>query len=248
MKISNLDERVHVLDDHSNVWSVLREITESGVQEEAFYVCDIGDIVRKHKTWKAALPRVQPYYAVKCNDSLTVLEVLAALGTGFDCASKGEINKVLALGVSPSRVIFANPAKVSSHIRHAAAAGVSTMTFDNETELHKVKSLFPDAKMVIRIRCDAADAQCPLGMKFGCDAVADAPHLLQVARSLGVDVVGVSFHVGSGCREVSVFKRAIAAARDVFDFAATLGYGFDLLDVGGGFPGDHGTSIDEVSN
>nr|XP_008200143.1 PREDICTED: ornithine decarboxylase 1 [Tribolium castaneum]XP_968571.3 PREDICTED: ornithine decarboxylase 1 [Tribolium castaneum] len=247
MKFTNTDERVHVLDAQSNVWSVIMDIADSGVQEEAFYVCDVGDIVRKHKTWKAFLPRVQPHYAVKCNDSLTVLEVLAALGTGFDCASKGEINKVLSLGVSPDRIIFANPAKPSSHIRHAAATNVSTMTFDNETELHKIKNFHPDSKLVIRIRCDATDSQCPLGMKFGCDPVLEAPRLLQTARSLNLNVIGVSFHVGSGCREPSVFKRAIAMSREVFDLGQALGYNFTLLDIGGGFPGDRGTSLDEIA-
>jgi len=248
MKISNVeDERVHVLDANSNVWSVIHDIAESGTQEEAFYICDIGDIVRKHKIWKSAMPRVEPHYAVKCNDSLTVLEVLAALGTGFDCASKTEINKVLSLGVSPNRIIFANPAKPISHIRHAGDVGVNTMTFDNEVELHKVKSLFPDAKMVIRIRCDAKVAQCQLGMKFGCDPETEAPHLLRVAHELGIDVVGVSFHVGSGCGDPPVFRRAIAASRKIFDYAASLGYHFNLLDLGGGYPGGHGTSIKDVA-
>lgn len=102
--------------------------------------------------------------------------------------------------------------------------------------------------MVIRIRCDAEDAQCQLGMKFGCDPITEAPELLRIARSLNIDVVGVSFHVGSGCRDPPVFKRAIAAARDVFDYAETLGYRFDLLDIGGGYPGARGTSIDKVSD
>lgn len=75
-----------------------------------------------------------------------MLEVLAALGTGFDCASKTEINKVLSLGVAPDRIIFANPAKPASHIRHAFATGVDMMTFDNEVELHKIKAIFPDAR------------------------------------------------------------------------------------------------------
>lgn len=88
MKITNQDERVHVLDNDSSVWSIVESIAESGVQEEAFYVCDIGDIVEKHRIWKSAMPRIIPHYAVKCNDSLTVLETLAALGTSFDCASK----------------------------------------------------------------------------------------------------------------------------------------------------------------
>lgn len=77
---------------------------------------------------------------------MTVLEVLNTLGASFDCASKAEINKVLSMNVRPSRIIFANPAKPASHIRHAASVGVSRMTFDNETELHKVKKLYPDAE------------------------------------------------------------------------------------------------------
>lgn len=55
---------------------------------------------------------------------------------------------MLSLGVEPSRIIFANPAKPASHIRHAAAVGVDTMTVDNESELHKIKKLFPTAKVI----------------------------------------------------------------------------------------------------
>lgn len=102
--------------------------------------------------------------------------------------------------------------------------------------------------MVIRIRCDAEVAQCQLGMKFGCDPEIEAPHLLQVARDLGIDVVGISFHVGSGCRDPPVFRKAIAASRKLFDYAALLGFHFNLLDLGGGYPGGHGTSISEVKD
>lgn len=62
MKISNLDERVHVLNSHTNVGSVVKEIAESGIQEDAFYVCDVGDIVHKYSIWKKAMPRVRPFY------------------------------------------------------------------------------------------------------------------------------------------------------------------------------------------
>lgn len=55
---------------------------------------------------------------------------------------------MLSLGVESSRIIFANPAKPASHIRHAAAMRVETMTVDNENELHKIKKLFPTAKVI----------------------------------------------------------------------------------------------------
>ena len=75
-----------------------------------------------------------------------LLEVLSLLGTGFDCASKGEIKKVMSLGVAPDKIIFANPAKPASHIRYAASVQVSKMTFDNESELHKIKTFYPNSK------------------------------------------------------------------------------------------------------
>ncbi|XP_043462594.1 ornithine decarboxylase-like [Leptopilina heterotoma] len=248
MKVTNLDERIHVLDNSSNVLSVIKRIANSGVQEEAFYIFDVGDIVRKHQIWKEKLPRVEPYYAVKCNDNITVLEVLAALGTGFDCASKAEINKVLNMGVSPSKIIFANPAKPASHLRYSSSVGVDIMTVDNESELHKIKYLHPTAKIVIRIRCDAEVALCPLGIKFGCDATTEAPNLIRTSRTLGLDVVGVSFHVGSGCQDPPVYLRAIRMARDLFDFAKEVGFKPYLLDIGGGYPGDKNTSIDKMAD
>lgn len=248
MKVANLDERIHVLDNASNVMTVIKDIAMSGLQEEAFYVLDIGDLVHKHQIWKEKLPRVDPYYAVKCNDNLIVLEVLAALGTGFDCASKSEINKVLGIGVNCSRIIFANPTKPASHIRHAAAIGVNKMTVDNESELHKIKKFHPDAEIVIRIRCDAEVAQCQLGMKFGCDPTYEAPNLLRLARVLGLNVIGISFHVGSGCQDPPVFHRAIRHAKILFDLATDIGFKPYLLDLGGGYPGNKGTSIDKIAD
>jgi ornithine decarboxylase len=91
----------------------------------------------------------------------------------------------------------------------------------------------------LRIRCEAETAQCPLGKKFGCDPETEAPRLLKIASSLGLDVVGISFHVGSGCSDYPVYKRAIEYAKDLFDYGETLGYQMTLLDIGGGFPGDN---------
>jgi ornithine decarboxylase len=59
---------------------------------------------------------------------------------------QGEISKILDLGVEPERIIFANPVKMASHIKYAAHHGVDTMTFDNHTELSKIKAYHPNAK------------------------------------------------------------------------------------------------------
>lgn len=218
---------------------MVHTITSNPDNDQPFFVVDVGDIVYKVKLWKLKLPRVEPFYAVKCNGEPAVLELLAGLGLGFDCASKAEIDCVRALGVGASRIIYANPCKTRSFIKHAAALGVDLMTFDNELELHKVRELFPAARLVLRLRVDDSGSVCQLGLKFGCEP-ADAPRLLALAHALGLAVVGVSFHVGSNSREPQSFARAIAAARQVFDHGLALGFPMALLDIGGGYPGDRG--------
>lgn len=219
--------------------SIVRSITSNPDNDQPFFVVDVGDILYKVKVWKLKIPRVEPFYAVKCNGDPAVLELLAGLGLGFDCASKAEIDTIRALGVASSRIIYANPCKTRSFIKHAAAIGVDLMTFDNELELYKVRELYPAARLVLRLRVDDSGSVCQLGLKFGCE-VDDAPHLLSVARSLGLSVVGVSFHVGSNSREPQLFARAIESARRVFDQGLALGFPMTLLDIGGGYPGDQG--------
>lgn len=84
--------------------------------------------------------------AVKCNDSPVVLQTLAMMGTGFDCASKAEISKVLNFGVSPEAIIYANPTKPISHLNFAAETNVTVMTVDSEFEMQKIAKHFPHAR------------------------------------------------------------------------------------------------------
>ena len=83
---------------------------------------------------------------MKCNGDQNLIRLLAYLGAGFDCASKKEIQTVLDLGVSPDRIIYANPCKQASYIKYAYKNGVNCMTFDNEQELYKIKENHPQAK------------------------------------------------------------------------------------------------------
>ncbi len=103
--------------------------------QDAFYVLDLGLLVRLFQEWVQAMPRVKPFYAVKCSPDPALLTTLAALGAGFDCASKAEIAQVLDLGVSTERIVFANPCKIQSHVAYAASVGVNIMTFDSESEV-----------------------------------------------------------------------------------------------------------------
>lgn len=91
-------------------------IAETGIAE-TFYIYDLGEVARLYATWLAAMPRVQPHYAVKCNPEPVLLELLNALGAGFDCASVAELEAAAAMGVPQSRIIFANPCKRAPDFR-----------------------------------------------------------------------------------------------------------------------------------
>jgi len=218
---------------HEHIARVNVDTCEPG-EEDAFYVADLGEVYRQHLRWKINLARVKPFYAVKCNPDTEVLRLLAKLGTGFDCASRAEIDMVLGLGVAPSRIIYAQPCKTKSYLRHARKVGVTLMTFDNSDELRKIKDCYPEAELVLRILTDDSASLCRLSAKYGA-SLHDAKELLALAKDLELNVVGVSFHVGSGASDPNSFGKAVMDARFVFDQAAELGYDLKLLDVGGGF-------------
>lgn len=206
--------------------------TDFGIEtdvEDAFYVADLGDVVRQHRLFQALLPRVQPFYAMKCCPNAMVMKVLNDLGTGFDCASKGEIESVLAMGVDPCRIIYANPCKQSSHLRFAASSDVKMMTFDNAEELRKIKMNHPNAQLVLRVLTDNSRSLCNLGLKFGA-SLEIVPELLRVANDLNLNVIGISFHVGSGCFDASAFGDAVVTARQAFDLGLEAGFDFNFLD------------------
>ncbi|XP_075879685.1 ornithine decarboxylase-like [Nelusetta ayraudi] len=204
--------------------------------EKPFLVADLDALYEMHFRWLISLPRVKPFYAVKCNNTPAILGMLSALGTGFDCASKSEMQLALSLGVTPDRIIYAHTTKPTAHIKYARAHGVNTMTFDSEDELIKISRCHSKAKLVLRIAADDAKSFSKLSSKFGA-RLEQVGKLLTLAAELHLEVIGVSFHVGSGCTESSVFKQAIADARHVFDRAVMLGFQMNLLDIGGGFSG-----------
>lgn len=84
---------------------------------DTFYVYDLGEVARLHKTWVSTMPRVMPFYAVKCNPEPGVVAMLNALGAGFDCASIQELKCAAAHDVPQDRIIFANPCKRPADFR-----------------------------------------------------------------------------------------------------------------------------------
>lgn len=132
---------------------------------------------------------------MKCNPERGLLKRLAQNGAGFDCASLGELQTVLGLGVHASRIIYTNPVKTPTSLRHARKMGVQLLVFDNDEELQKIKEVYPEATLLLRIAVKNPSAVIQLSDKFGAEPPSSL-HLLRRAVDLGMDVAGISFHVG----------------------------------------------------
>lgn len=208
-----------------------------------FYLVDLTTIILKFKDWIEYLPRIRPFYAVKCNPDPQIIGTLVACGTGLDVASMPEMQKGIAAGCEPDLMIFANPCKMIEHIQFARANGVKKMTFDNADELKKIHSVYPEAELVLRILADDSHSTMRFGSKFGANVSTEVEPLLKLAYQLGLNVIGVSFHVGSGCQSGVAYRNSLMLARRVFDMAESMGHPMSLLDIGGGFLGSDTATV-----
>ena len=219
-----------------DTYYIINDFLEENQSERAFYIIDLGEITNSYTNWVKLLPDVKPYYAVKCNPNPVLLDVLASLGCNFDCASENEIKTIIEITKDPTRIIFANPCKMSSQIRYARANDVDLMTFDCEEELYKIKLYHPYAKLILRLAVDDSKSKCKFNKKFGCP-LSQVEELLRIVKTLKLDVVGFSFHVGSGCSSADNFYDALHDCRKATDIAKELGIVINTIDIGGGFPG-----------
>jgi len=210
--------------------------------DQAFYIVDLSKIIQQYQKWTMRLPRVKPYYAVKCNPNRVIVELLAKLGCNFDCASRDEIAQVLNAEVSPDRIIFANPIKASNQIKYARQEDIDLLTFDSLSELYKIKLYHPEADLLVRIKVDDSNSVCKFSSKFGVD-LEELDGIFTLAKACKISIVGVSFHVGSNCFDLNTYANAIKDAKKTFDIAKNFGFNFQVLDIGGGFPAD-----DDVQN
>lgn len=217
-------------------YDIINDFLKNNQNEQPFYIIDIGEIIKAYEKWILLFPKIKPYYAVKCNPNIALLQVLSCLGTYFDCASENEIKTIIEITNNPKTIIFANPCKMSSQIKYARANDVDMMTFDCEEELYKIRLYHPYAELVLRLSVDDSHSVCRFNSKFGCK-IENVENLINLVKLLKLNLVGFSFHVGSGCKSVDSYYNAIQTCRTAYDLAIKNDIKIRIIDIGGGFPG-----------
>ncbi len=216
------------------------------------FVVDHAAIRRNYAMFRAHLPRVQAYYAVKANPDPAIIETLFKAGASFDVASMPEFRLVYEhIRTLPAKarqdwiwdkIIYAHPIKDSETLRDLDRYR-ALVTYDNAEEIRKIRRHAPHSGLLLRLKVPNTGAMVELSSKFGA-APGEAVDLILEARRAGLGVEGISFHVGSQTTNFENYVQALNLAAGVFQEAVARGYtAMNVLDIGGGFPAPYDAGV-----
>ncbi len=183
-------------------------------------------------------------YAMKANSSLGVLQVFAQAGCGFDIVSGGELERVIAAGGDPKKVIFSGVGKTRPEMRQALQAGIACFNVESDAELEVLSEVAHvmglRAPVSIRVNPNVDAKTHPYistglkGNKFGV-AHEQALRTYQRAAALpGLKVVGIDCHIGSQITEATPYLDAMDRVLDLVDAIEAAGIAIAHIDFGGG--------------
>jgi diaminopimelate decarboxylase len=183
-------------------------------------------------------------YAVKANSNLSILNLFAQLGSGFDIVSGGELQRVLAAGGDPGKIVFSGVGKSADEIRRGLQAGILCFNVESESELIRLDRVAGElgkvAPVSLRVNPDVDARTHPYiatGLKqskFGV-AYRDALALYRRARGLPhLRIEGIDCHIGSQLTEIAPFAAALEKILDLLDRLQREGIAISHLDLGGG--------------
>jgi diaminopimelate decarboxylase len=210
------------------------------------YVYSRATIERHWRAFDAALSGVDHLvcYAVKANANLAVLNLMARLGSGFDIVSGGELERVVAAGGDPSRVVFSGVGKRTEEILRALQLGIYCFNVESASELERINAvaqmLGVKAPISLRVNPDVDAKTHPYistGLKenkFGV-AIKEAPAVYARAAEMPhLRIIGVDCHIGSQLTEVKPFVDALERVLDLVDHLYQQGISLSHIDLGGG--------------
>ncbi len=210
------------------------------------YVYAAGEMRRRFRRLAAAFAGTDTLlcYATKANPALGVLATLAAEGAGADVVSGGELERALAAGIPPDRIVFAGVGKTHAEIDRALEAGILQLNAESVEELHMIQARAAAraiaAPVALRLNPDVAATthdKIATGRrhdKFGI-AGERLHEVLDVLRGLDrIRLVGLHCHIGSQIAVVEDFERAYARMATFYRAALAAGFPLERLNLGGG--------------
>jgi len=186
----------------------------------------------------------QVCFAVKSNSNIGVLNILAKLGAGFDIVSGGELERVLAAGGAPEKVVFSGLGKTEAEIERALQVGIACFNVESAAEITRIdrvaQRLGVRAPISLRVNPDV-DAQThpyiSTGLKenkFGIPSDTVYEVYALAASLAGIEVVGIDCHIGSQLTTTQPFQDALDKVIEMIKNLKEQGIALKHIDIGGG--------------
>jgi len=200
-----------------------------------YYVFDRNTIRSNIDKFKELLPGINIHYAMKSNPHPDVLKTIHKYGSGFEIASTNELKQLKKLKVLPKDILYSAPVKSEQSIKDAYEYGLDRFAFDSFSELDKISRVAPKSKVYLRIFVSEHGSRFSLSEKFGAKPDS-ALELVEYAKKLGLEVYGLTFHIGSQAVSKGTWTYAIRTAANVMNLLLEKNIKIKMLDIGGGFP------------
>lgn len=211
------------------------QFLETLPHETPFFLFSKKKILDNYKAFRKLFPGSLIHYAMKANSERGVLKILADAGSGFEVASRYELDMLKKIKVPPKKIIYGTSVKVTSHIKEFFDYGVDRFAFDSFPELEKITAFAPGSRVYVRTIANDSGSVFKFSEKFGTDQASIIPLLLR-AKELGLHPYGISFHVGSQASDVNAWASVIGSLRSIIQDLKEMGIRLDVLNLGGGYP------------
>lgn len=215
------------------------------------YIYSYTTLVGNFRTIKQAFAELDPLiaFSVKCNTNRAVLRALVAEGAGLDIVSVGELERGLAAGVKPKKVVFAGVGKTNEEIARALQVGIGLFNIESEAEAEAIaavaRKMKKNAPAALRINPDV-DASTHHYIttgkkenKFGIPFEGARKIFGRIARLRGMELTALHAHIGSQITKPEVYEQALGRLLELRDALQRDGHAISTMNLGGGFGIDY---------
>jgi ornithine decarboxylase len=217
-------------------------------KETPCLILDLDAVEAKYREIRTSFPFAKLYYSVKANPRGEVLSLLRDLGSCFALSSRYELDQLLALGVSPDRMLFGNTVKKRRDIAYFFERGVRLFATDSLSDLNMISSAAPDSRVYFRLLTDGLGADRPMSKKMGCQPDL-ARQLVKTAVRFGLEPYGLSFHPGSQQRDVGQWSSALTTAGQMLrSVREEIHVDLKMVNMGDGLPANYLESADSIAS
>jgi len=238
MTISYKDKTLHF--DDQNILDIVTKL------QTPFYIYSENVIKNNFNMYHESFGNTEHTicYSVKANSNLSILSLLAGLGSGFDIVSAGELSRVIKAGGDPQKTVFSGVGKTQEEIRYALDTNILCFNVESEDELHTINEIAIDmnTKANISVRVNPAISvdthpYITTGMKdnkFGIEQSQILPMYKKASKLAGINIIGIDFHIGSQIMDINPYIESLNKILEIIDQLNTHGIMLRHIDIGGG--------------